>query len=154
MTRENLIATAKALPQVKKPCLDTFAQIKDRLVDLMNQKMEVRQDLQEMIGPHNLAMMKDNHANHIRFMESIFAEKSPEVLVDTILWVFRAYRSRNFSSTYWAAQMNAWIEIYRKELSDECYQQIYPFYYWMQINIPHFNKLAEENLEKGYSEHV
>jgi len=88
-------------------------------------------------------MMKDNHANHARFLESIFHEHSPEVLVDTIIWVFRAYRSRNFSSTYWAAQLNTWIEIHKRELSPECFNEIYPYYKWMQINIPVFNSLAE-----------
>jgi hypothetical protein len=119
----------------------------------MNQKMESRSDLLDMVGAGNVEMMKDNHANHARFLESIFTQHSPEVLVDTVLWVFRAYRSRNFSSTYWAAQLNTWIEIYKKELSSECFQEIYPYYNWMQINIPSFNQLAEEKLDAPLSSH-
>lgn len=153
MNRENLIATASALPQVEQQHSAEYSSKRDHLVDMMNQLMTARADVNEMVGSHNIAMMKDNHANHARFMESIFIQQAPEVLVDTILWVFRAYRSRNFSSTYWAAQMNTWIELYRSELSPDCFKQVYPYYNWMQINIPHFNHLAEEKLEKGHAAH-
>lgn len=153
MQRIDLIETAKKLQQVSPKSAAEFSSKKDHLVDLINKKMESRADLLEMVGAGNVDMMKDNHANHARFMDSIFAHHSPEVLVDTVIWVFRAYRSRNFSSTYWAAQLNAWIELYKKELSPECYQEIYPYYNWMQINIPTFNTLAEENLETPNTAH-
>lgn len=153
MKRQDLIATAEKLQQVSVTSAAEFSSKKDSLVILMNQKMENRPDLIEMVGFGNVEMMKDNHANHARFLESIFNQHAPEVLTDTILWVFRAYRSRNFSSTYWAAQLNSWIEIYKKELSPECYQEVYPYYNWMQINIPAFNQLAEDELEAPLSAH-
>ncbi len=153
MNKEELIRTAKALKQVSSESTSEFGAKRESLVAMMNQKMESRPDLIEMVGAGNVEMMKDNHANHARFLESIFTQHSPEVLVDTVLWVFRAYRSRNFSSTYWAAQLNAWIEIYKKELSPKCFQEIYPYYNWMQINIPSFNQLAEEKLDAPLSAH-
>jgi hypothetical protein len=153
MNRGELIKTASALNQVSTKSAAEFGAKRESLVVLMNQKMESRPDLIEMVGAGNVEMMKDNHANHARFLESIFTQHSPEVLVDTVLWVFRAYRSRNFSSTYWAAQLNAWIEIYKKELSPECFQEIYPYYNWMQINIPSFNQLAEDKLDAPLSAH-
>ncbi len=153
MQRIDLIKTAEKLQQVSPKSTAEYSSKKDHLVDLINKKMESRADLLEMVGAGNVEMMKDNHANHARFLESIFVLHSPEVLVDTVLWVFRAYRSRNFSSTYWAAQLNTWIELYKKELSPECYQEIYPYYNWMQIHIPTFNRLAEENLETPNTAH-
>lgn len=153
MDREELIKTAKSLTQVSATSAAEYSSKMDLLVTLMNQKMLCREDLNDMIGTGNAEMMKDNHANHARFLESIFHNHSPEVLVDTVLWVFRAYRSRNFSSTYWAAQLNSWIEILKNELSKECFKEIYPYYNWMQINIPVFNKLAEEKLDAPMSSH-
>lgn len=154
MTGKNhLITTAAQLKQVSRASVEEYSMKKDALVALINQKMESRQDLIGLVGSGNVEMMKDNHANHARFMESIFTQYSSEVLVDTVLWVFRAYRSRNFSSTYWAAQLNTWIEIYKKELSPECYKEIYPYYNWMQINIPIFNRLATEESEAPFSSH-
>lgn len=153
MDRDDLIKTAEKLKQVSLKSAAEYNSKMDALVALMNQKMENRPDLLDMVGAGNVEMMKDNHANHARFLESIFKQHSPEILTDTVLWVFRAYRSRNFRSTYWAAQLNTWIEIYKKELSPECFQEIYPYYNWMQINIPTFNKLAEDELDAPLSAH-
>lgn len=153
MDRNDLIKTAEKLKQVSLKSAAEYNSKMDALVALMNQKMENRPDLLDMVGAGNVEMMKDNHANHARFLESIFKQHSPEILTDTVLWVFRAYRSRNFSSTYWAAQLNTWIEIYKKELSPECFQEIYPYYNWMQINIPTFNQLAEDKLDAPLSAH-
>jgi len=153
MDRNDLIKTAEKLKQVSEKSAAEFGSKKEELVAMMNKKMESRADLLDMVGAGNVEMMKDNHANHARFLESIFKQHSSEILVDTVLWVFRAYRSRNFSSTYWAAQLNSWIEIYKRELSPECYQEIYPYYNWMQINIPIFNKLAEDELDAPLSAH-
>lgn len=153
MDRTDLIKTAEKLKQVSVKSAAEFGSKKEMLVNLMNKKMEIRPDLLEMVGNGNVEMMKDNHANHARFLESVFVQHSPEILVDTVLWVFRAYRSRNFSSTYWAAQLNTWIEIYKNELSLECFQEVYPYYNWMQINIPTFNKLAEDELDAPLSAH-
>jgi hypothetical protein len=69
------------------------------------------------------------------------------------LWVFRAYRARKFKSTYWAAQLNGWLEIYKKELSDDCFEAVYPYYNWMQIHIPIFVTLADEKLDSPNSLH-
>ena len=153
MDRDDLIKTAGNLRQVSEKSVSEYSFKRNGLVDLLNKKMESREDLPDMVGIGNIDMMKDNHANHARFLESIFIQHSPEVLVDTVLWVFRAYRSRNFRSTYWSAQLNSWIEILEKELSKECFSEIYPYYNWMQINIPTFNKLAEKDLEIPYSAH-
>jgi len=153
MDRNDLVKTAENLKQVSEKSAAEFSSKKENLVVMMNKKMEIRPDLLDMVGAGNVEMMKDNHANHARFLESIFNQHSPEILTDTVLWVFRAYRSRNFSSTYWAAQLNTWIEIYREELSADCFQEIYPYYNWMQINIPTFNKLAEDELDAPLSAH-
>lgn len=146
MERVDLIATAQKLPQVSEKLALEFTSKRESLVEDINKRMEDRADLAELIGPNNLELMKDNHANHARFLESIFYQNSPETLVDTVLWVFRAYRARNFRSTYWSAQLNGWIEIYKAELSNECFSAVYPYYNWMLIHIPDFTRLADEKL--------
>lgn len=153
MTKADLLKTAKEIKQVDKELADEFSKKRDVLVGLMNDKMMERLDLKDMVGENNIEMMKDNHANHGRFLESLFYSYEPEVFVDTVLWVFRAYRSRSFSSTYWAAQLNTWVEIYKEQLTDQCFKAIYPYYKWMQINIPSFNMLAEKEIEAPLSSH-
>lgn len=153
MNRDALIQTASKLPPVSKSSTEEYGTIREKLVLLMNEKMDKRPDLIDLVGKPNIAMMKDNHANHARFMESVFHQFDAAVLVDTVLWVFRAYRSRNFSTTYWSAQLNGWTEILKIELSKKAFQEIEPYYNWMLINIPFFNSLAETDLNAPYSEH-
>jgi hypothetical protein len=153
MTKADLLKTAQELKQVTEEMAHEFSSKKDLLVELMNKKMLDRKDIVEMVGENNIEMMKDNHANHARFLESIFYSFNPDVLVDTVLWVFRAYRSRNFSSTYWAAQLNTWVNIYKENLSEDCFNAVYPYYNWMQINIPAFTSLAEQSIDAPLSSH-
>lgn len=153
MTKENLLKSAQEIKQVTKELAEEYSSKRDSLVEQMNKKMIERLDIKELVGENNIDMMKDNHANHARFLESIFYDYSPDVLVDTVLWVFRAYRSRNFSSTYWAAQLNSWLEIYKENLSDDCYNAVFPYYKWMQINIPVFTSLAEKEIDAPLSTH-
>lgn len=153
MTKSDLLKTAEQINQVSEVLAKEYSDKRELIVEQMNKKMLKRLDINELVGKNNIEMMKDNHANHARFLESIFYDFNPAVLVDTVLWVFRAYRSRNFSSTYWAAQLNSWLEIYKENLSDNCYNAIYPYYQWMQINIPIFNNLAEKEIDAPLSSH-
>jgi hypothetical protein len=147
MTKAELIQTAQQLKQVGEEIASEYAKNAENMTLLMNGIMQERSDINELVGEINLGMMKDNHANHARFIASILRNHNSEVLVDTVLWVFRAYRSRGFASSYWAAQLNAWIEILKEKLSTEAYHQVLPLYEWMQINIPTFVKLSDEKLE-------
>jgi hypothetical protein len=97
--------------------------------------------------------MKDNHSNHVRFIASILKNYNHDVLVDTVLWVFRAYRSHGFTTNYWAAQLNTWIIVIKEALTPESFVEVYPYYEWMQVNIPLFVKVSDEKLEASNSLH-
>ncbi len=153
MTKSELLTSAQALNQVSQPVADEYSTKRDLLVNLMNEKMLERKDVDEMVGEGNIEMMKDNHSNHARFLESVFSNYQADVLLDTVLWVFRAYRSRNFRSTYWSAQLNTWLEIYKENLSEDSYKAVYPYYNWMLINIPSFTELAEQGFDMPQPTH-
>ena len=142
MNKETLIDSAAQLGPFSQETVNEYAKKTDKLVARINAIMLERKDIKSMVGEANLEMMKDNHANHARFILSIIDNYNKEVLVETILWVFRAYRSHGFASTYWAAQLNAWIMILQEELSSETVEQVYPLYKWMQVNIPVFDTLS------------
>ncbi len=145
MNYEYLVETAKEIPGASEKAVSEYHEKSDFLIAAINQQMASRSDLKELIGENNKEMMKDNHANHVRFIYSILKNPNPEVLTDTVLWVFRAYQNHGFSGSYWAAQLNAWFTILKKELTPETYSQILPLYEWMQVNIPLFEKLSREN---------
>ena len=154
MTKDHLIETARSLTQPSKKSTDEFISKSERLAAEMNRIMLGRKDLIRMVGEDNTVMMEDNHRNHARFFCSVFTNYNPAVLVETVLWVYRAYRNHGFNLTYWPAQLDQWTELFKKELSKECYAEIYPFYDWMIVNQPAF--VAESDkmvLEKDCPEH-
>lgn len=153
MDKKILLTSAGNFKQVSASANSEYNINGDQLVAKMNELMLKRPDLLQLIGEGNEDMMKDNHANHVRFIASVLKNYHPEVLVDTILWVFRAYRSHGFTTNYWAAQLNAWIIILKESLSVDTFNEIYPLYEWMQINIPLFVKLSDQQLSASNSLH-
>ena len=153
MDKNLLLDRAGKLLQVSLNSAQEYQQKADRLITKMNERMLERPDIESLVGKNNIDMMKDNHANHIRFIASILKNQNADVLVETVLWVFRAYRSHGFTTNYWAAQLNTWMIILKEELSPVCFNEVYPYYEWMQINIPIFVKISDENLEASNSLH-
>lgn len=153
MDKNQLLETAFQLKKVSEAASNEYQQMAEKIINLINEKMIARSDIEILIGKTNIEMMKDNHANHVRFIASLLQNYNPEVFVDTVLWVFRAYRTHGFKSNYWAAQLNSFIEILKLVLTKENFNEIYPYYEWMQINIPTFVKLSDEKIESQNSLH-
>lgn len=142
MNIELLIESASKLQQPSEDAYREYVQHKELMIDQVIKVLEAREDLENLIGVNNLEMMKDNAHNMARFMESIFMKYNHQVLVETVLWVFRAYRSHGFHLTFWSAHLNCWLNILQKTLTPETYRELYPYYFWMQVNIPVFIKLT------------
>ncbi len=143
MTRDELLASAQALPPFSAAAAAEYDDQREAMVAEVNRLLLARPDLEQLVGAGNLAMMRDNHDNHARFVESLLRQYNPEVLVETVLWVFRAYRSHDFRLTYWPAQLNAWVEVLKRRLSPESYAAIYPLYHWFIVHIPTFAALTD-----------
>jgi len=45
--------------------------------------------------------------------------------------------------------MNIWVEMLEQELSSEAFEEIYPFYHWLIVNIPIFVKCTEPDVQTG-----
>jgi CRISPR/Cas system-associated protein Csx1 len=147
MDKSYLIETAQNLSQISLKASDEYSKKAEQLIAKINTIMSERPDIESLVGVDNINMMKDNHANHVRFIASILKNYNSDVLVDTVLWVFRAYRSHGFTTNYWAAQLNTWIMIIKEELTPDCFAEVYPYYEWMQINIPVFVKVSDEKMK-------
>ncbi len=147
MEKNILLESVKKLNQIPKEALKEYSAKRERLTTELNTLMLARKDLNQLVGELNIQMMLDNHNNHSMFMESVFTLFNPEVLVETILWVFRAYRSHGFSRTYWPAQLEAWLVVLKEQLPPNTFEEIYPYYRWMIVNIPVFTLLSENNQE-------
>ncbi|MBR9973973.1 MAG: hypothetical protein KFF77_00185 [Bacteroidetes bacterium] len=148
MNRETLIEEAGQLAPVSPQILEEFTGRRELLAASFNQRFSTRPDLEQLVGAGNMLMMENNHRNHLRFMESMFTRWNPEVYVDTILWVYRAYRAHGFRLAYWPAQLDAWIELFRKELSPEAFAEIEPYYRWILVRQAAFAAISDEALRE------
>lgn len=147
MNRLHLEKTAKELKQPSKKASQEFIDKKELIAEEMNKIMSDREDVIKMVGEKNLEMMHDNHRNHARFLASVFMEYDPDVLIETILWVYRAYRTHGFNLSYWPAQLDQWVILHKKHLSAETFNEIYPFYDWMIVNQPAFVAESDKKIE-------
>ncbi len=147
MNRQDLLETARALPAFSAAAAQEYADQRELLVASLNQIMLQRADLDLLVGAGNHAMMQDNHHNHARFVESLLRHYDAEVLVDTVLWVFRAYRAHGFHLSYWPAQLNAWVTVLEQQLSPPSFAAIYPLYHWFIVHIPAFVALTDASVD-------
>ena len=143
--KEQLLKTAATLVQPPESATAEFARKREELAARGNQTMAAREDLEKLVGKGNRQMAEDNNRNFARFMESMFTAYEPEVLVNTVLWVFRAYQAHGFHTTYWAANLNVWVDMLKNDLSGEASEAVYPFYNWIIVNIPTFVRLTESD---------
>jgi methanogenic corrinoid protein MtbC1 len=75
-------------------------------------------------------------------MASVFALNNYELLVRTVVWVYRAYRSRGFSYDYFASELEAWFDAVRKYLPPPSAEPIGAVYRWMCDHHRDFVELA------------
>ena len=143
MTREQLIESAAALRPPRMEALKEFSAKRERIASIVNQTMGGRPDLERLVGKDGRQMSEDNNRNFSLFMESLMAAYNPEVLADTALWVFRAYRSHGFNTIYWPANLSTWVQTLKAELSGENFEEIFPFYAWLISHVPVFAKLTD-----------
>jgi len=143
MTKDDLILSARDLVQPEPEIAGEYAARKDAMASRVVESLGQRADLDKLIGPDNSSMMMDNAHNMARFMESMFERYDPPTFVETILWVFRAYRSHGFRLTFWSAHLNTWIETLQAELSPEASAALRPYYDWIQTRIPVFTALTD-----------
>ncbi|MCA1743579.1 MAG: hypothetical protein ABR542_08180 [Desulfonatronovibrio sp.] len=144
MNRDDLILLADKMIRPDFEASEEYSRNIDLMTVKINRNMSRLSELEELIGTDNLESMLDNHANHGRFMHSIFTNFKPEVLVDTVIWVIRAYKSRGFRTKYWEVQLKTWIEILEKHLSPHAYTSISPVYYFILNNLDTFESLANQ----------
>ncbi len=149
MSREKLIQAASQIRHPSRETAAEYAAKSELLAAEMNRVFSKRPDLESLIGPGNLNMMQENHRNHTRFIAALLMDFQPEVLVETLLWVFRAYRSHGFRLAYWPTQLEIWVQILKDNLQSESFNAVYPVYGFMIANLQLIAGLSEEFPETG-----
>ncbi len=89
------------------------------LIHFLDTTIENRDDVDVLLGGRPMELLQQNHVNHAKFMSSIFALKSGSGFVETVIWVYRAYRGRGISADYFPIALEAWKQGVNKFLSPD-----------------------------------
>lgn len=147
--KQKLLESARKLIQPSDKIQQEFSANRELFVATGNKNLAARPDLDKLVGAENHEMAENNNGNFALFMESMFVEYDSNTFVETVLWVFTAYRSHNFQTTYWSANLDIWTKMLKEGLSEEAFAEISPFYTWLIVNVPIFVKLTNENISEG-----
>lgn len=79
-------------------------------------------------------------------MNAMLKVYEPEILVQTVLWVFRAYRAHGFQTCYWPANLDTFAQIAQQRLSPATYAAVDSFLQWLIVNIPVFVAIRDAPL--------
>ncbi|MBN1196678.1 MAG: hypothetical protein JXA62_04655 [Candidatus Aminicenantes bacterium] len=143
-----MIVEASSLLPPADRWVKEFSEKREAMAAEVNRILSTRPDLKKLVGADGQAMSEDNNRNFSLFMESLMGHFQAEVLVDTVLWVFRAYRAHDFQTVYWPANLNAWMETLKQSVSPEAFREISPFYAWLIIHIPDFVNITDDIVNK------
>jgi methanogenic corrinoid protein MtbC1 len=152
-----LLQEAQALPTVDPAAVQAYRGAIDSMVEQVNRIMTLHPEVHRLIGYNPLKMMYDNHLNHARFMANVFRFDAKELLVRTVLWVYRTYRHHGFEYDYFPAELRAWQQVVASHLSEAHGQAILAIYQWLldrhgqMVHLSQIVVAAEPALDSVYA---
>ena len=117
---------------VPRESADAYGSSISGMVLDVNQAMMNHPRLSELVGGCPVNIMRKNHHNHARFMQTVFLLNSPEMLANALPWVYRVYSSRGFSYDYFPAELSAWQEAVEEHLDSSMTDPILEVYRFMR----------------------
>ena len=139
-----LLQEAQALPRVDQAAVLAYRGALDSMVEQVNRTMTLHPEMPRLIGYNPLQMMFDNHLNHARFMANVFRFDAKELLVKTVIWVYRTYHHHGFEYDYFPAELQVWQQAVASHLSEAHSQAILAIYQWLVDRHGQMVRLAQE----------
>ena len=139
-----LFQQARALPSVSQPAALEFGEKAVLIAEQVNEKIKDSPNCSRLIGQNSLEVMQDNHFYHAIFMSNVLQLGLYEMLVKMVLWVYRTYSNRGFSSDYFSRSLKAWREAIQDNLQDSHAREVIEIYDWLIQQHPRLVKLSKE----------
>ena len=120
-----------------------YSRLRGALEELVNNRVSSLPHINKIV-PHRLrSVMLDNHRNHVNFMANVFTFNQPDMLLQTIPWVYRTYHDHGFSYDYFPEHLTAWQNAVTELLMPTAAAAINPVYRWM---VDHHNQFVTASL--------
>jgi methanogenic corrinoid protein MtbC1 len=114
-------------PQVSQTAAQDYARNTSAMLSDVDEAMKQQAGLVS----DQVEMMLQNHRHHVEFMYTLFRLNMPELLTETVVWVYIAYRAHGFSPDYFPAALRCWLDAVRKHLPSSSAREIGAVYSWM-----------------------
>ncbi len=132
------------LPEIPSRVAQAYKDRLGEMVEKVNIDMSSRADIRMLIGDNPMSMMFDNHNNHARFMSNVFLLNEYGLLVNTVPWVYRAYRHHGFAYEYFPVHLQVWQQVLKEFLGPDTAAPLVRVYEWMQSHHQDFIESAEQ----------
>lgn len=142
MNLNRLIEEARTLRPVPIGVCEVYQKNAAEMVALVDKRMSEFDGIRDLIGNNPLTMMLANHRHHLSFMTTVFSINHFELLVKTVVWVYRAYHSHGFKYCYFTFELNAWIEAVNSISAAVSMKPVVDVYRWLIDHHDDFCALA------------
>jgi hypothetical protein len=139
-TREQLVVSAAAIKTPDPTSRVEYSVRRDQLADLVTAAMSGHPDIDRLVGKDNMELMGSNHRRYAIFAETLWASFDPQVLVRTVIGMYAGSRAAGFSSAYWPAQFESWLQVLSDQLTPAAFAAISPYFLWLKAN--HYSFVA------------
>ncbi len=141
-----LLEESQQLPVIPSKTTYNYRDNRDLLLKSINSIMDSNSRINELTGFNPRQIMYDNHRHHQEFMHAVFCISDYRLLVRTVPWVYRAYKSLNFSYEYFPIELQAWISSMEQTEFSDTMKPIIEIYRWMISKHDKMVELAEKNV--------
>ncbi len=145
---EQLVREAQRLPSVNPETAAAYQTHIPALKKYVDERMKQETSIQDLLGPNSLEVMYENHRHHARLMACIFSIGDYELLVNTVLWVYRRYRAHGVSFDYFPLELKSWMKAVESILSEEQAKKINRIYSWLIDKHETIIELSKVSLDK------
>ncbi|MDC0336506.1 hypothetical protein OAN24_06410 [Pseudodesulfovibrio sp.] len=139
-----LIESAAKLPRPAndwRPMTDDFGA---RLAQRLDGLMRAETTIDTLVPIKKRGLMRENHRNHMKYMDSMVELFNPTLFVETVIWAMNTYRNHGFAIGYWKIMIPHCIELMRK-FGSKRNQHVISYYQWIMDNM---DSLAKHSAPK------
>ena len=132
------------LPNIPEKAANQYKEKKNLMINRVNDLLNSRDDINQLIGYNPFNIMHDNHDNHAVFMSNIFQVNNYQLFKTTLPWVYKAYHNQGFSYKYFQVELTAWIQAVQEFIEPEKRKEIIAVYEWILANHENIIELSKK----------
>lgn len=139
---DDLIESASRLPMPDGVADNGRRASHTELADRLDELMLAEPGIDVMVPPGKRSMMRENHRNLTRYMDTNLELFEPRNFVGTVIWAMKTYRSHGFAVAYWQAMLPHLLGLLEATSTPRS-EHVTTYYRWILDNLDTLAALSE-----------